>query len=232
MIRSCPATTSRRSSWSPQQSPHRRRSGPWWRCLGYDESMGRGRKANDLPAGCTIPAVVVVVAFLVYAKCTWDGWSKEYDNRRREQERAALADQQHAFEEERLALERKAKAKAAAEAAEAARTPEERASTAIGQLNASGSVIDAVCAARKTLEPVSKESRKLAPVAKAFTLLRTKEGQALRAAIQEATESRSVVCADGSGSSCRCLGSHRGCCSHHGGIVGCEPLPKEITCSQ
>lgn len=44
------------------------------------------------------------------------------------------------------------------------------------------------------------------------------EDQAQRAA------NRSLVCRDGSTSGCSCAGSHRGCCSHHGGVAGCEPL--------
>ena len=37
--------------------------------------------------------------------------------------------------------------------------------------------------------------------------------------------SRGLVCGDGTLSpTCLCHGNHRGCCSHHGGIAGCEPL--------
>jgi hypothetical protein len=38
-----------------------------------------------------------------------------------------------------------------------------------------------------------------------------------------ASEPSGLLCCDGSLSpSCSCGGSHRGCCSHHGGICGCE----------
>jgi hypothetical protein len=50
---------------------------------------------------------------------------------------------------------------------------------------------------------------------------------AARAAAEERAQraaSRSLVCRDGSTSGCSCAGSHRGCCSHHGGVAGCEPL--------
>lgn len=33
---------------------------------------------------------------------------------------------------------------------------------------------------------------------------------------------RNLVCGDGSSSGCSCAGSHRGCCSHHGGVAGCQ----------
>jgi hypothetical protein len=48
--------------------------------------------------------------------------------------------------------------------------------------------------------------------------------QKAREAAEAAREaSRRVRCCDGSLSpSCLCNGSHRGCCSHHGGICGCE----------
>jgi hypothetical protein len=45
-----------------------------------------------------------------------------------------------------------------------------------------------------------------------------------RQAAEEAREAtRRVRCCDGNLSpSCLCNGSHRGCCSHHGGVCGCE----------
>jgi hypothetical protein len=36
------------------------------------------------------------------------------------------------------------------------------------------------------------------------------------------SENRELVCGDGSISGCACAGSHRGCCSHHGGVAGCR----------
>jgi hypothetical protein len=48
----------------------------------------------------------------------------------------------------------------------------------------------------------------------------------------ELSTDRGLLCRDGSVSpTCSCGGSHRGCCSHHGGVAGCEPKPKvEIDC--
>jgi hypothetical protein len=42
----------------------------------------------------------------------------------------------------------------------------------------------------------------------------------------EALNDRAVLCADGTVSSCLCNGPRRGCCSRHGGVAGCEPMPK------
>jgi micrococcal nuclease len=40
---------------------------------------------------------------------------------------------------------------------------------------------------------------------------------------RERSSGRGLRCCDGSLSpSCSCYGSHRGCCSHHGGVCGCE----------
>lgn len=39
---------------------------------------------------------------------------------------------------------------------------------------------------------------------------------------EEAAANRSLVCRDGTTSGCSCYGSHRGCCSHHGGVSRCE----------
>jgi len=44
-----------------------------------------------------------------------------------------------------------------------------------------------------------------------------------RAERAERSANRGLRCCDGSLSpSCSCSGSHRGCCSHHGGVCGCE----------
>lgn len=39
---------------------------------------------------------------------------------------------------------------------------------------------------------------------------------------QRPSAERWLVCRDGSSSGCPCGGSHRGCCSHHGGVSGCQ----------
>jgi hypothetical protein len=58
------------------------------------------------------------------------------------------------------------------------------------------------------------------------------EREVLAALRREAMASRSIVCADGEYSpTCMCNGNHRGCCSHHGGIAGCERIEEpKITC--
>jgi len=49
---------------------------------------------------------------------------------------------------------------------------------------------------------------------------------------QELSESRYLLCRDGTTSpSCECSGPRRGCCSHHGGVAGCEPKAEvELDC--
>lgn len=49
------------------------------------------------------------------------------------------------------------------------------------------------------------------------------DGLVKRRAAFEAEQSRGLRCCDGSESpTCLCHGPHQGCCSHHGGICGCE----------
>ncbi|MFO0756987.1 MAG: hypothetical protein U0359_10865 [Byssovorax sp.] len=71
-------------------------------------------------------------------------------------------------------------------------------------------------AKRKRQEAIEDAKRKQAEAAAAAK--QAAEERAQRAA------NRSLLCNDGSISGCSCSGSHRGCCSHHGGVAGCEPL--------
>lgn len=71
-------------------------------------------------------------------------------------------------------------------------------------------------AKRKRAEAIEEAKRKQAAAVAAAQ--GAAEERARRAA------NRSLVCGDGSTSGCACAGSHRGCCSHHGGVAGCEPL--------
>lgn len=56
------------------------------------------------------------------------------------------------------------------------------------------------------------------------TEIRTTGPATLQPAIQQTrSASRGLRCCDGTQSqSCSCSGSHRGCCSHHGGVCGCQ----------
>jgi hypothetical protein len=47
----------------------------------------------------------------------------------------------------------------------------------------------------------------------------------------EQAKTRGTLCRDGSSSSCTCAALKRGCCSHHGGVAGCDPFrPYEPSC--
>lgn len=143
-------------------------------------------------------------------------------------------------ERERVEREARARAEAterqriAAERAfEASQTPHDRASIALSIL--SGQVenrVARVCRARHVLSPLGREHRTMPEVRAAQHLLRSEERQALREVREDARGGRMILCCDGMTSpSCGCGRSNRrGCCSWHGGICGCEPLPSEITC--
>lgn len=96
-----------------------------------------------------------------------------------------------------------------------------------------------ICRAKAIVGAVFLEEDLRAPeTVKAKALVRSKETAILRKewadGASDRAASRGLVCRDGSDSpSCRCSGPRRGCCSHHGGVAGCEPLPAmptEIEC--
>lgn len=116
---------------------------------------------------------------------------------------------------------------------EARRTPQDRASIALSILT--GKVDDLhsrVCRARRALAPLGREHRLIPEVRAAQHRLRAEEREDLRELRENARGGRMILCCDGMTSpSCECGRSNRrGCCSWHGGICGCEPLPTEITC--
>lgn len=147
-----------------------------------------------------------------------------------EQVRNAMANEARRKEEEQERLRQEQTRLAAIEAA---RPPAERAAMAISALSGgSDDLAAAVCRARELLGPLQAKDRGAPDVRKAIAMLQTKEVAALRATQVEFEKFRGLVCRDGSASdTCLCHGSHRGCCSHHGGVAGCEPLPTEINCA-
>lgn len=44
--------------------------------------------------------------------------------------------------------------------------------------------------------------------------------------VSDAINNRGLICRDGASSDCSCAGSHRGCCSGHGGVARCAPIEK------
>lgn len=116
-------------------------------------------------------------------------------------------------------------------AAEARRTPQDRAAIASNILIGGGELHDRVCGARRALARVRPEDRAVPEVRAALRQLRAAERDDLREFRASFRQGRHILCSDGWASSCECSRSNRrGCCSWHGGIRGCEPLPTEITC--
>ncbi len=81
----------------------------------------------------------------------------------------------------------------------------------------------AVCHARWTLSRVPPEQASDPSV----RLLAKAESKTARKALavlrRAAMANRMLLCADGTSSpTCECDGDNRGCCSHHGGVIGCE----------
>lgn len=93
----------------------------------------------------------------------------------------------------------------------------------------------ATCVARRLLSALTPAERRAPDASKALARLRIVEAAILEDERQRVSNSRSLLCRDGSTSpSCSCGRPKRGCCSHHGGVVGCEPmpsLPTEIDCA-
>lgn len=112
-------------------------------------------------------------------------------------------------------------------------TSGERITRALDLLTApdGGTLVGAVCRAHRLLSDLEDADRRTAQGRRAMALLSARERPLLAEERRSFAAGRMVQCRDGETSpTCECGGSHRGCCSHHGGISGCEPLPTEITC--
>lgn len=117
-------------------------------------------------------------------------------------------------------------------AVDQAQLSRERAKAAIVLVdNASSGVRAAVCSARSLLEQVPDVYRQEPLVVDAQKRIKAKEPAALREEVTEFKENQMYLCRDNTPSpTCYCNGPKRGCCSHHGGVAGCEPLPTTFTC--
>lgn len=103
----------------------------------------------------------------------------------------------------------------------------ERAEKILAMANHEGK--EKVCAAHAELASVSATEQSDPSVKRARTKIDASERAALDTMWKDQADGRAVVCGDGSLSGCRCAGPKRGCCSHHGGVAGCEPLPERET---
>ncbi|WP_437955561.1 hypothetical protein WME76_29145 [Sorangium sp. So ce119] len=147
--------------------------------------------------------------------------------------RAVSANQAVRERQEREQRERERKQeKARLAAIEAARPPAERAVLATEALTSDGGdAKKAYCRARELLDPIEPKDRGAADVRKALSLMRSKAALVLQTERAAFEKTRGLMCRDGTMSlTCRCHGPHRGCCSHHRGVSGCEPLPTEVSC--
>lgn len=121
----------------------------------------------------------------------------------------------------------------AARLAEARRTPAERVAIAQQILaHPSKGLHDRVCEARRALAPIPEAERRRPEIRAVLRVLRAAERADLREIRAAAADGRMILCCDGQTSpSCECGRSNRrGCCSWHGGICGCEPLPDQVIC--
>lgn len=187
-------------------------------------------------------AIVVASALLLMLGVVWGADSRADEARERvraqraeDEARATLAEQQ-AAEARRRADEAVTEARREAERTrliliETRRPPSERAAMALARLAAGDDAQARYCAARHLLAPIPQSARDAADVRPAFRALRRAERESLAAQREAYEEGRGLLCRDGQMSpTCRCHGSHRGCCSHHGGVAGCDPLPDEVFC--
>lgn len=123
----------------------------------------------------------------------------------------------------------------APEAAPPAPTVAQVIARAMAALAAPGSATARYCAASAALVTVHDpaDKRQGSPeVDRAWRALGPAERAALREQRAAFADGRGLICEDGQRSStCSCRGSHGGCCSRHGGVRGCEPLPDRVSCA-
>jgi hypothetical protein len=117
-------------------------------------------------------------------------------------------------------------------AADLVRPTAERVTLATAALSAtSADATIGICRAHHLLNPIDAKERTSPVVRVVLVQLAVKEAAQLRVERPAFLERRSLLCGDGTTSDCACTGGHRGCCSSHGGVAGCEPLPTAIYCA-
>lgn len=110
-------------------------------------------------------------------------------------------------------------------------TASELASRAMVALRGPGSRLERYCAAFRVLEAVPALQQSDPSMRLAWRSVDAAERQALREYQAAYEGGRRLLCRDGQISpSCSCHEQHRGCCSWHGGVRGCEPLPSRVLC--
>ena len=134
-----------------------------------------------------------------------------------------------------LEREKARKLKAGAIQTELNRPSAERIDEALGRLE-SASAAHQEAAVRYALWLAETLSEEADPPAK-LKRLKARAAGAKKAVVRrkqrESNAWRTLVCRDGSSSGCLCRGSHRGCCSSHGGVARCEaPTKQTLRCRE
>lgn len=200
-------------------------AGPWWR-----------RAPRVFGGLLLVPAVAALFGRSIHREQEGERRQREF---RLASEAVARREQENVWRARRAAeAERRAAEARAALLIELRRSPSERAALIRGLIAGAGdsgatTLQERVCRARAQAERIPAAARAQADVREVLRLLARAEREALAEEREAARESRMVRCCDGMLSpSCRCRRlSHRGCCSHHGGMCGCEELPTAIFCS-
>ena len=174
-----------------------------------------------------------VLGGVLFAARLCSGGASDTDAAAAEQARQAQIASAKAFEDARAAVATAAAARTAAIAAAGSQPLEDRLrdlTTALGT-EPNEHRVAAICYAQTVARGIDG-AHPDHQVSTAFQrALRTAVARELREQRADAEENRALVCSDGDFSSCLCHGSHRGCCSHHGGVAGCERLePAKVTC--
>lgn len=122
-----------------------------------------------------------------------------------------------------------------ARATDARRTQADRVAAASRILSSEDTAtpLERYCAAERELGPLPPGAARMSAFRPVFRAFRLAHRAALEDAREAARPGRMILCCDGMPSpSCECGRRNRsGCCSWHGGICGCEPLPDEVFCA-
>lgn len=202
----------------------------------YEQSKEDKKRHEDRVAALQM---LLVMLFGVCAFCGvsswWNNTTREYNLKQQQERNEQQAREQKRAEEQRAYEQQKRETKAMEERARTqqrslmlAQLPEDRAKAATALLTARGDeALCGFCQSAFYTDSFSEAEAKLPAVVQVRALRKMREAQELAKAQQESNKNRGLLCADGTSSpSCTCGGPRRGCCSHHGGVKGCEPAEK------
>ena len=182
---------------------------------------------NRLGIGCLV--VLALVALTCWRCSVWcDNVTADARREREAREQKEEDDRRHAEEKQKLAAQQKqAEQQAKIAAAKKADEDEVKRLAALKPWERSAAIVKAcpaVAASTCDDHELDLVIAAGATDAEKATLTKTRDSAVKQheAAVHEAE--RVLQCCDGSTSGCLCQApSHRGCCSHHGGVCGCAP---------